>query len=91
MVEIHGKGRTVLGWSCGGAKTHLDFSAACLCRFHPVHFFTDFVSDHKSHQDQLDRRPENLQFGGFADVRSPNFVNGMNCHPCLGFTTLDVM
>ena len=42
-------------------------------------------------QDQFDRHPENLQFGESADRRSLKFVNDVNCCPCLGFSTLDVM
>ena len=43
------------------------------------------------YQDRFDRRVENLQFGESADGRSPVFVKGVNCCPCLGFYTLDVM
>ena len=43
------------------------------------------------YQDRFNRRPENLQIGESADGRSPNFVKGGYCCPCLGFSALDAM
>ena len=81
-----GGSHTVLGWSCGDAMTHVEFSAALLCRCHPVHFLPIvLVTTNRTHISG------SVQFGESADERSPNFVKGVNCCPCLWFSALDVI
>ena len=78
MVWIH----TVLGLSWDGAMTRIEFSAAFMCRCHPVHYLLFVLGTmnriHISGSESADGRP-------------PNFVKDVNRHPCLGFPILDVM
>ena len=70
----------------------LDFSAAFLCRCRSVHVLLFvLVTINRIHIHRFDRRPENLKFNESADGRPPNFVKGVNCCPCLGFFTQDVI
>ena len=57
-------------------------------------FSTVCSSDHESHpyiRIGFHRHSKNLQFGESADGGSPNFTNGVNGCPCMGFYTLNFM
>ena len=71
-----GGSHAILCWSCDGAMTRLECSAAFLCRRHPVDvgLFVLATMNRIIYQDRFNLRPENLQFGESADGRSPNFV-----------------
>ena len=68
---------TIRGWSCDGTMTGSEFSAAFLCRCHPVHFLLFVLAT--MNQDRFNCGPENLQFGESA-AHALAFLHWMSCY-----------